>query len=32
MVRPNETLVATSLAEIEELQKRLFPKLEGNGP
>jgi hypothetical protein len=29
MIRPNETLVATSMAEIEELQKRLFPKLEG---
>jgi hypothetical protein len=32
MIRPNETLVATSMAEIEELQKRLFPKLEGKPP
>ncbi|HEY3814573.1 MAG TPA: hypothetical protein VGL66_15230 [Caulobacteraceae bacterium] len=31
MLRPNETLMATSLAEIEELQKRLFPKLAGDG-
>jgi hypothetical protein len=30
MVRPNETLMANSLAEVEELKNRLFPKTEGD--
>ncbi len=30
MVRPNETLMAKSLAEVEELGSRLFPKTVGD--